>query len=103
MPDRVIPIMTIVFGYPRGGRPPMPPKLPLEAIAFEGAYTETDLAVMEEWLAQMKAGYKASHPRSSLDAQLEHYASKIGQAEADLQAMVFGEGVSPSKTSDDQA
>lgn len=37
LPDRVIPIMTIVFGYPRGSRPPMPPKLPLEAISFEGA------------------------------------------------------------------
>ncbi len=89
LPDRVIPIMTIVFGYPRGGRPPMPPKLPLEAISFEGPYRETNRAVMEEWLAQMKAGYKASHPRSSLEAQLQHYASKIGQAEADLQAMVF--------------
>ena len=89
LPDRVIPIMTIVFGYPRAGHHAMPPKLPLEAICFEGSYSETDRAVMEEWLAQMKAGYKASHPRSSLDAQLQHYASKIGAAEADLEAMVF--------------
>ncbi len=97
LPDRVVPIMTIVFGYPRGGQPPMPPKLPLEAISFEGRYKETDPAVIEEWLAQMKAGYKASHPRSSLDAQLQHYASKIGAAEADLQAMVLGED-KPSST-----
>jgi len=91
LPDNVIPITTIVFGYPRGGRPPMPPKLPLEAICFDGQYRETDPSAMEDWLTQMKAGYKASHPLSSLEAQLEHYASKIGQAEADLQAMVFGE------------
>ena len=102
LPDRVIPIMTIVFGYPRGGRPPMPPKLPLEAISFEGRYEETDRAVMAEWLAQMKAGYKASHPLSSLEAQLQHYASKIGRAEADLQAMVLGESAVSSATLDEQ-
>jgi len=102
LPERVVPIMTIVFGYPRSGRPPMPPKLPLEAISFEGAYRETNPAVMQNWLAQMKAGYKASHPRSSLEAQLQHYASKIGQAETALQEMVFGESAPSSATSDEQ-
>lgn len=101
LPDNVVPIMTIVFGYPRGGRPPMPPKLPLEAISFEGSYPETDPAVMAEWLSQMKAGYKASHPFSSLEAQLEHYASKIGAAEADLQEMLFPEGKPPTTKSGD--
>jgi len=102
LPGRVIPIATIVFGYPSAGRPPMPPKLPLEAISFEGAYRETDCAVIEDWLAQMKAGYKASRPLSSLGAQLQHYASKIAAAEADLQAMVFGEGKPSSTSSDEQ-
>ena len=102
LPDRVIPIMTIVFGYPSAGRPPMPPKLPLEAISFEGRYKETDRAVIEDWLAQMNAGYRASHPLSSLEAQLQHYASKIGVAEADLQAMVFGEDKLPSTTPDER-
>jgi hypothetical protein len=36
--------------------------------------------------------YKASHLRSSFEAQLHLYESKIGQAEIDLQAMVFQEG-----------
>jgi len=102
LPDNVVPIMTIVFGYPRPGRPPMPPKLPLEAISFAGRYSETDRVVMAEWLAQMRAGYKASHPLSSLEAQLQHYASKIGRAEADLQAMVFGESALSSVTLDEQ-
>jgi len=92
LPPHVIPIMTIVLGYSRVGRPPMPPKLPLEAIRFEGRYVETDHEVMEAWMAEMTAGYKASHPRSSLGAQLAHYTSKIGAAEADLRAMVLGEG-----------
>jgi nitroreductase len=98
LPDRVFPIMTIVFGYPRGSYPPMPPKLPLEQICFEGRYRQAGEGVMEDWLAQMKAGYKASRPLSSFDAQLQLYISKIDQAEADLQAMVYGEFVAPSST-----
>ncbi len=89
LPDGVFPLMTIIFGYPRGSYPPMPPKLPLDQICFESKYREPDHAVMEDWLAQMKAGYKASHLLSSFEAQLRLYVSKIGRAEADLQAMVF--------------
>jgi hypothetical protein len=91
LPDGVVPLMTIVFGYARGPYPPMPPKLPLDQICFEGRYREANRAVMVDWLAQMIAGYKASHPLSSFDAQLRVYWSKIGQAEADLRAMVFHE------------
>jgi FMN reductase (NADPH) len=88
LPEKVFPITTIVFGYPAGAYPPMPPKLPLETICFEGKYREADRQVMEDWLAQMKAGYKASHLNSSFEAQLKIYQSKIGQAEADLMKMV---------------
>ena len=89
LPDGVFPLMTIVFGYPRGSYPPMPPKLPLEQICFESKYREADRAVMEDWLSQMVAGYKASFPFSSFDAQLRIYQSKIGRAEADLNSMVL--------------
>jgi nitroreductase len=90
LPDGVIPLMTIILGYAAGAYPPMPPKLPLEQICFAGQYREADLSVMESWLSQMVAGYKASHIFSSFEAQLGIYRSKIGQAEADLTAMVFG-------------
>jgi len=90
LPDGVVPLLTIVFGYASGGYPPMPPKLPLDQIAFEGGYREADPVIMADWLAQMVAGYKASHLRSSFDAQLRIYQSKIGQAEEDLRAIVFG-------------
>ena len=83
--------MTIVFGYPAVARPPMPPRLPLEQVVFTGRYGEPDRAVMEDWLAQMVAGYKASHVDSSFQQQLGIYHRKIGQAEADLRGMVFGE------------
>ena len=69
----------------------MPPRLPLEQICFDGQYREADEEVMAEWMRQMIAGYKASFPTSSLQAQLGVYQSKIGQAEADLRQMVFGE------------
>ena len=90
LPEGVVPIMTIVFGHAKGAYPPMPPKLPLEQVCFTGRYQEADLAVMADWQAQMVAGYKASHLRSSFDVQLRVYQSKIGQAEADLREMVFG-------------
>ncbi|MBM4456883.1 MAG: hypothetical protein FJ011_03785 [Chloroflexi bacterium] len=89
LPDGVFPLLTIVFGYARGPRPPMPPKLPLDQVSFTGEYQEADQSVMTEWMRQMIAGYRASHPFSSFDAQLRVYWSKIGQAEADLRAMIF--------------
>ncbi|GAB4542893.1 MAG: hypothetical protein Kow0063_35470 [Anaerolineae bacterium] len=89
LPDGVFPLMTIVFGYARGAYPPMPPRLPMEQICFEVSYREADRAVMEDWLSQMVAGYKAAYPLSSFNAQLRVYQSKIDQAEADLKKMVF--------------
>jgi nitroreductase len=96
LPDAVIPLMTIVFGYARGPYPPMPPKLPLDQICFQRKYREADSAIMEDWLAQMIAGYKASHLSSSFEAQLRIYQSKIGKAEADLERMVLGRRVGGS-------
>ncbi len=46
--------------------------------------------VMQGWLGQMVAGYKAMNPRSSFDAQLRTYQRKIGQAEAELEGLVLG-------------
>ncbi len=90
LPEGVFPLMTIIFGYPAAGETPMPPKLPLEQISFaDGSYHETAPAVMRDWLEQMAAGYKASFPFSSLEAQLRVYQSKIGQAEKDLSRMIF--------------
>jgi nitroreductase len=95
LPAGVFPLMTIVFGYASGPYPPMPPRLPLETIYFDGsqAYREPEPAVVQDWLAQMVAGYKASHLLSSFEAQLRVYQSKIGQAEADLRAMVFTDAI----------
>lgn len=92
LPPNVYPLMTIVFGYPRGLLPPMPPKLPLNQVIFTDSYQEADPAVMEDWLNQLIAGYKAAHFTSSFESQLNTYRSKIGQAEKDLQRLVFSAG-----------
>ncbi len=98
LPEGVFPLMTIAFGYPGRGEQPMPPKLPLEQISFgDGRYHPADPAVLQDWLAQMTAGYKASFPFSSLDAQLKVYASKIGQAEEDLGRMIFSRDGRPKE------
>jgi nitroreductase len=97
LPDHVFPIMTIVFGYPRGFHPPLPPKLPMEQIRITDKYVYPDQHIMEDWLSQMIAGYKASHLTSSFNAQLKVYQSKIDQAEADLQKLIFVDQPTPLK------
>lgn len=89
LPEKAIPLMTIVFGYAHKSYPLMPPKLPAEQIFFEGQYQPPDRETMESWLSQMKAGYKASHMRSSFQDQVSIYQQKIMQAEIDLHEMIF--------------
>jgi hypothetical protein len=89
LPDGVYPVMTIVFGYGRGGEPPMPPKLPLEEITFTGTYREPNEKVMKIWLEQMMAGYRASRITHSFRGQLNHYLSKMDEAEKDLKDLIF--------------
>ncbi len=89
LPDATVPLTTIVFGYARGLHPQMPPKLGMQDITIHGRYQATDRATMEDWLAQMIAGYNASHLGTNFQEQLETYQNKIGYAEDDLKEMVF--------------
>lgn len=91
LPERVTPIMTIACGWPAKGQPAMPPKLPMEAVAFEGAYRETTQTELEDWLLQMRAGYQAGHKGEDFSAKLTHYARRIDEAEIGLQSRVLGE------------
>ena len=91
LPERVFPLMTIVFGYAKTMPAAMPPKLPLEVVSFTGKYPETEIRVMRDWLDQTKAGYKAMRPLSSFEEQLDVYQDKIFQAEENLNRLVFGE------------
>jgi nitroreductase len=89
LPDGVVPLMTLVFGYAKGLATPMPPKLPRGQVCFKGKYRESDPDVLGTWLTQMMAGFKATHLLSSFEAQLRLYQTKMGQAEVELQEMIF--------------
>ena len=88
-PDGVFPIMTIVFGYPAGKALGMPPKLPLSEITFTGRYRLPDPAVMQDWLEQMMAGYRAMYITKSFSDQLSAYNSRIDQTEEGLRKMIY--------------
>ena len=89
-PPGVWPLMTLVLGYPATGRPPMPPRLPLDAVAFTGAYRETPQPVLDAWHEAMLAGYRASSGGRPFASQVDHYNRRLREAEADLRAMVLG-------------
>ncbi len=95
LPERVVPLLTIVLGYPRGPRPAMPPKLPPETVTFAGRYREADPGVMRSWLEQMQAGYKVSNRGRSFGSQVAVYLGKIDRAERELRRRVLGEDGGP--------
>jgi nitroreductase len=97
LPKGVFPIMTLVFGYAKGGYPPMPPKLPEEYMFFKGKYRETPPEVLQDWFDKMTAGYKANFPLKTFKGQLEYYRSHIEDAEKVLEQMVFHYPKDPSK------
>jgi len=87
LPRGVTPIMSIVFGRP-ASRPVMPPKLPLEAVAFTGQYQDAPQAVLGRWYEEMQAGYRASTGQA-FSRQIDHYNKRLGQAEQELRAWVL--------------
>jgi len=91
LPDGVVPIMSIVFGWPDVGAQAMPPKLPLEAVTFTGAYKETPAAMLDAWYDQMQAGYLVSQKGQSFESKIKYYARRIDDAERDLWGMVLPE------------
>lgn len=99
LPDGVFPLMTIVFGYPKGKPLRMPPKFPIEEITFFHQYRESDRKVMEGWLKQMMAGYRALRITDSFKAQLRRYVSKIDAAEKGLRDLIFYKPEEPQSKS----
>lgn len=89
LPDRVTPIMTIACGWPAGGQPAMPPKLPMDVVAFSGPYHEATDAELAEWMLQMRAGYQAGHRGEDFSAKIAHYARRIDEAEERLRTRVL--------------
>ena len=89
LPEGVFPLTTLILGYPKKISPGMPPKLPRETITFTGRYREPDQEVLDSWMEQMKAGYRALKITESFAGKLEHYRSKLDQAEEGLEKIIF--------------
>jgi len=92
LPPGVVPLMSIVFGYAKTGRPAMPPKLSPSAVFFEGCYRDTDQEELDAWYRQMQVGYQASNWGELFASQIAHYNRRIEEAEKDLQALVYYAG-----------
>ncbi len=92
LPAGVVPIMSIAFGYAQGGAPPMPPKLPLEAVTFTGIYNEADQAVLEQWYREQQAGYMAGKGGAPFAQQIAYYNRRLAEAERDLENLVRRDG-----------
>jgi FMN reductase (NADPH) len=95
LPEGVYPLMTIVFGYPKGQHPPIPPKFSIEDITFAGPYKQTEVDNIRKWFSLMEAGYKASNPFSSFKAKLRYYRDHLSRAERELGDMILGPGTDP--------
>ena len=89
LPDGVFPVMTIVFGYPKSRPQAMPPKLPKEEIIFTDTYNEPNNQVIDDWLKQMMAGYRATKLTTGFKGQLKRYLSKADEAEKGLNELIF--------------
>lgn len=91
LPANVVPIMSIVFGRPAGRPPVMPPKLPLEAVAFNGKYRPAEQDVIERWRDEMRAGYQASHGGERFSKKIAYYNARIDETERNLRRLVLDE------------
>lgn len=89
LPDGVFPLMTLVLGYARLPLAPLPPRLPMDQICCPGRYPRADRAVLEDWLDQMVAGFKAARPLWSFEGQLRYYRDNILRAEQELRSLIY--------------
>jgi nitroreductase len=87
LPAGVFPLMTIIFGYAKIPFAPMPPRLPLDQICAQAQYPPEDKKVLEDWLLEMKTGFKAARPMWSFEGQLRYYRDNILRAEDEMRDM----------------
>ena len=89
LPPGVYPLMTIVFGYAKIPFAPMPPRMPLGQICGQARYPQDDQKVLEDWLLEMKTGFKAARPMWSFEGQLRYYRENIMRAEKELRLLIY--------------
>lgn len=90
LPKGVFPLITMVFGFAQKKYPPMPPRLPLEAIsATKAEYKDTDPEILKDWYSQMESGYKMNNPFSTFQRKISYYLKNLERAEDELNEIIF--------------
>jgi len=91
LPDRVLPVTTLVIGRPVRKLPGIPPRQPQKAVQMETRYDLQAGNNLTEWYQQMMVGYKMTHPFSSLHNQIEFYRKKMIAAEKTVERVFKSE------------
>ena len=84
LPDKVIPMTTLVVGKAKGEKAGIPPRQPWKANVMEKVYNAANCDMLEDWQQQMFIGFKLTHPLSNFQKQLEMYKKKMVEAEEEI-------------------
>ena len=84
LPEHVLPVTTLVIGKPGIKFPGIPPRQPRDTVTMKKVYDLNAGSNLKEWFEQMMAGYKVTHPLSTLDKQIEFYRKKMSDAEKEV-------------------
>lgn len=84
LPKQVLPVTTLVIGKPGIKFPGIPPRQPRDTVTMKKVYDLNAGSNLKEWFEQMMAGYKVTHPLSTLDKQIEFYHKKMSDAEKEV-------------------
>jgi hypothetical protein len=63
----------------------------LEQICAQAQYPPGDQRTLEDWLLEMKTGFKAARPMWSFEGQLRKYREDIERAETELRMLIYHE------------
>lgn len=87
LPNRVLPVTTLVLGKPTLKLPGIPPRQPQHSVQMEMEYDRSAAKNLADWYYQMMIGFKVTHPLSTLDKQIRFYQDKMTQAEKHVKKM----------------
>ena len=84
LPDKVLPLTTLVLGKSSKNLPGIPPRQPLSCVVMKKTYDHSACNNLKDWFKQMFIGFKLTHPLSSFDKQIKLYRKKMLNAESSI-------------------
>jgi nitroreductase len=89
LPAGVFPLLTMGVGVSRIGPLAMPPKLPMEAVAFRNRYPTLNMESILRWFDEMAQAYRLGDPKGSIEDRIQHYAKKFDRVERELEQLIY--------------